>query len=46
MASVLTALVTTGAIYEFVPADHRRQGYALVMVLAYLIGVKVPTPSK
>ena len=43
-------LVASGAVYglidAFVPAGHKAEAYALIPVVAYLVGVAAPTPVK
>ncbi len=43
---VVVALVSTGAIYDLVPPADQRRAIAACMVILYLVGVKMPTPSK
>lgn len=50
-ATHLTAsMVASGAVYglieAFVPQGHKAQAYALVPVVAYLVGVVQPPPPK
>lgn len=45
LASLLGAVIATGAIYEVVPPAEQRYAIAAVAVVAYLLGVRMPVPG-
>jgi hypothetical protein len=45
LASLVAAIIATGAIYRLVPADSQSYALALLAVVAYLLGVRMPPPG-
>lgn len=45
LASLLGAIIATGAIYKLVPASSQSYALALLAVAAYLLGVRMPPPG-
>ena len=44
LASIVAAIAATGAVY-YLPARYQPYAIAVLGVLAYLLGVKMPTPG-
>lgn len=45
LASLVGAIIATGAIYKLVPVGSQSYALGLLAVAAYLLGVRMPPPG-
>lgn len=45
LTSLIGAIIATGAVYLVVPGPEQKYALAAIGILAYLLGVRTPTPG-